>query len=158
MDTAIEALKAGAFDFVSKPVNLPKLRELIQTALKLSAQQTSPEPVLPFTTEPESSSDQSNILGRSEAMQQLKATIAKLARSQAPVYIHGESGSGKELVAHQIHLQSPRKDAPFIPVNCGAIPENLVESEFFGHKKAVLREPSQIKLDCSKPHTKEPYF
>ncbi|MBK8452408.1 MAG: sigma-54 dependent transcriptional regulator [Thiofilum sp.] len=135
MDTAIEALKAGAFDFVSKPVNLPKLRELIQTALKLSAQQTSPEPVLPFTTEPESSSDQSNILGRSEAMQQLKATIAKLARSQAPVYIHGESGSGKELVAHQIHLQSPRKDAPFIPVNCGAIPENLVESEFFGHKK-----------------------
>ena len=134
MDTAIEALKAGAFDFVSKPVNLPKLRELIQTALKLSAQQHPSEPRHSFVSEPDAG-EQSQILGRSEAMQQLKNTITKLARSQAPVYIHGESGSGKELVAHQIHTQSPRKDAPFVPVNCGAIPENLVESEFFGHKK-----------------------
>lgn len=135
MDTAIEALKAGAFDFVSKPVNLPKLRELIQTALKLSAQQSTPEPIVLFENDSDSSENPSRILGSSEAMQLLKNTITKLARSQAPVYIHGESGSGKELVAHEIHLQSPRKEAPFIPVNCGAIPESLVESEFFGHKK-----------------------
>ncbi|MBO0614290.1 MAG: hypothetical protein RL122_373 [Pseudomonadota bacterium] len=133
MDTAVEALKAGAYDFVSKPVDLPKLRELIQTALKLSAgkgrgQQTSND-------DENSATHGSSILGNSPAMQLLKGTIHKLARSQAPVYIHGESGSGKELVAHQIHLQGSRAKAPFVPVNCGAIPENLMESEFFGHKK-----------------------
>lgn len=131
MDTAVEALKAGAYDFVSKPVDLPKLRELIQTALKLSAGQGKAAP----TNDTDDGSHGSSILGKSTAMQQLKATISKLARSQAPVYIHGESGSGKELVAHQIHLQGSRIKAPFIPVNCGAIPENLMESEFFGHKK-----------------------
>ncbi len=131
MDTAVEALKAGAYDFVSKPVDLPKLRELIQTALKLSAgkaHQTLPD-------DDNSATHGSSILGNSPAMQQLKGTIHKLARSQAPVYIHGESGSGKELVAHQIHQQGSRVKAPFVPVNCGAIPENLMESEFFGHKK-----------------------
>ena len=131
MDTAVEALKAGAYDFVSKPVDLPKLRELIQTALKLSAgkgHQTT-------ASDDNNTSHSSSILGSSPAMQQLKATIHKLARSQAPVYIHGESGSGKELVAQQIHLQGSRAKAPFVPVNCGAIPENLMESEFFGHKK-----------------------
>lgn len=128
MDTAVEALKAGAYDFVSKPVELPKLRDLIQTALKLS--NTDSEPTV---TEP--GNDQQNIIGKSDAMHTLRSTIKKLARSQAPVYIHGESGSGKELVANQIHLESPRRDGPFIPVNCGAIPENLMESEFFGHKK-----------------------
>ncbi len=129
MDTAVEALKAGAYDFVSKPVELPKLRDLIHTALKLSAGNGRHDPV----EEEDKSTD--NILGNSAAMQQLKATISKLARSQAPVYIHGESGSGKELVAHQIHLQGSRANGPFIPVNCGAIPESLMESEFFGHKK-----------------------
>ena len=131
MDTAVEALKAGAYDFVSKPVDLPKLRELIQTALKLSAgkgHQTT-------ASDDNNTSHSSSILGSSPPMQQLKATIHKLARSQAPVYIHGESGSGKELVAQQIHLQGSRAKAPFVPVNCGAIPENLMESEFFGHKK-----------------------
>lgn len=133
MDTAVEALKAGAYDFVSKPVELPKLRELIQTALKLSAGKQG----IPHNAAAETSDNLhgSSILGSSPAMQQLKATISKLARSQAPVYIHGESGSGKELVAQQIHLQGSRAKAPFIPVNCGAIPENLMESEFFGHKK-----------------------
>jgi len=130
MDTAVEALKAGAYDFVSKPVDLPKLRELIQTALKLARNEQSP--VKPSDEE---SGDDDRILGKSDAMQKLKGTIAKLARSQAPVYIHGESGSGKELVANEIHELSPRHKGPFIPVNCGAIPENLVESEFFGHKK-----------------------
>lgn len=133
MDRAVEALKAGAYDFVSKPVELPKLRELIQTALKISAGKH------PNTNDAEDEDTEdthsSSILGDSPAMQQLKATIGKLARSQAPVYIHGESGSGKELVAHQIHQQGPRIHQPFIPVNCGAIPENLMESEFFGHKK-----------------------
>ncbi|MEB4591025.1 sigma-54 dependent transcriptional regulator [Candidatus Thiothrix sp. Deng01] len=131
MDTAVEALKAGAYDFVSKPVELPKLRDLIQTALKLSAGKGPHATMETANSDPHGSS----ILGDSPAMQHLKATISKLARSQAPVYIHGESGSGKELVAHQIHLQGPRAKAPFIPVNCGAIPENLMESEFFGHKK-----------------------
>ncbi|WGZ95332.1 MAG: sigma-54 dependent transcriptional regulator [Candidatus Thiothrix putei] len=131
MDTAVEALKAGAYDFVSKPVDLPKLRELIQTALKLSAGKGKQ----PVPANDDSDTHSSSILGNSPAMQQLKATIHKLARSQAPVYIHGESGSGKELVAHQIHQQGSRGKAPFVPVNCGAIPENLMESEFFGHKK-----------------------
>lgn len=129
MDTAVEALKAGAYDFVSKPVDLPKLRELIQTALRLTKDDKS---------SPQSnvlSPDDDRILGTSSAMQKLKRTIGKLARSQAPVYIHGESGSGKELVANEIHELSPRHNGPFIPVNCGAIPENLVESEFFGHTK-----------------------
>lgn len=130
MDAAVEALKAGAYDFVSKPVDLPKLRDLIQTALKLTSGEKNQRPKAAEETD-----SQGRILGSSPAMQTLKSTIGKLARSQAPVYIHGESGSGKELVAHEIHLQSPRQKAPFIPVNCGAIPENLMESEFFGHKK-----------------------
>lgn len=130
MDAAVEALKAGAYDFVSKPVDLPKLRDLIQTALQLTHGEKNQRPKAS-----EDTASQGRILGSSPAMQTLKSTIGKLARSQAPVYIHGESGSGKELVAHEIHLQSPRQKAPFIPVNCGAIPENLMESEFFGHKK-----------------------
>ncbi|HPE58881.1 MAG TPA: sigma-54 dependent transcriptional regulator [Thiolinea sp.] len=132
MDTAVEALKAGAYDFVSKPVDLPKLRDLVHTALQLGNNGGSTAGTRLESTPDEGSE---RILGASEAMQILKNTIGKLARSQAPVYIHGESGSGKELVAHEIHLQSPRHKGPFIPVNCGAIPENLMESEFFGHKK-----------------------
>lgn len=128
MDTAVEALKAGAYDFVSKPVELPKLRDLIQTALKLSKADGG-------TVVTEQDNDEQNIIGKSQAMHTLRSTIKKLARSQAPVYIHGESGSGKELVSNQIHLESPRREGPFVPVNCGAIPENLMESEFFGHKK-----------------------
>lgn len=130
MDTAVEALKAGAYDFVSKPVDLPKLRDLIQTALKLTD-----EDGIPVAEGSVEDNDAERILGSSASMQELKKTIGKLARSQAPVYIHGESGSGKELVANEIHELSPRHKGPFIPVNCGAIPENLVESEFFGHKK-----------------------
>ncbi len=131
MDAAVEALKAGAYDFVSKPVDLAKLRDLVQTALKLSQKND-------FNTAPgeAGSSDVSNpIIGQSAAIEQLKTTIAKLARSQAPVFIYGASGTGKELVAKQIHEQSPRSSGAFIPVNCGAIPESLMESEFFGHKK-----------------------
>jgi two-component system response regulator PilR (NtrC family) len=123
MDTAIEAMKAGAFDFISKPVELEQLRSLITTALKLSETDTDQE------------IHGTRILGNTEAISKLHRQIAKVARSQAPVYISGESGTGKELVARAIHYQGGRSDAPFIPVNCGAIPKELVESEFFGHKK-----------------------
>lgn len=121
METAIQALKSGAFDFVTKPVDLEILRKLVNTALKLS--ERPPETKLLGLT------------GESPVMGQLRATIAKLARSQAPVYISGESGTGKELVARMLHEQGPRADQPFVPVNCGAIPQDLMESEFFGHKK-----------------------
>lgn len=123
VETATEALKAGAFDFITKPVDLVRLRELVKSALYLR------EPYTPVQM------TESPLLGQSQPMQKLRNQIAKLARSQAPVYISGESGSGKELVARQIHLQGARAKHPFIPVNCGAIPAELMESEFFGHKK-----------------------
>jgi two-component system response regulator PilR (NtrC family) len=125
VDAAVTALKAGAFDFVSKPVDIAILRRLVQTALRLNEEKRS---------EPANDSS-SRLLGDSPAMAQLRATIGKLARSQAPVYISGESGVGKELVARLIHEQGPRAGAPFVPVNCGAIPSELMESEFFGHKR-----------------------
>lgn len=125
LDTAIAALKAGAFDFLTKPVDLQRLRELVNSALRLSRKS---EP------EPDMASDDP-ILGMSKPIQQLRAQIAKLARSQAPLYISGESGSGKELVARRIHALGPRAAQPFVPVNCGAIPSELMESEFFGHRK-----------------------
>lgn len=124
LDTAIQALKAGAFDYLTKPVDLPRLRELVSTALRLSSSAPTPIKVADH-----------RLLGDSPPMRTLRAQIGKLARSQAPVYISGESGSGKELVARLIHEQGPRADRPFIPVNCGAIPSELMESEFFGHKK-----------------------
>ena len=124
MELAIKALKAGAFDFVSKPVDLQVLRNLVNTALKVSQN---------FPKVDRRSRD--ILLGESEAMKKTRATIAKVARSQAPIYISGESGSGKELVARLIHSKGPRSSKPFVPVNCGAIPTELMESEFFGHKK-----------------------
>lgn len=126
VDAAVNALKAGAFDFVSKPVDINILRRLVQTALKLGEQKRNGQS---FT------SQGSRLLGDSTAITQVRVTISKLARSQAPVYISGESGVGKELVARLIHEQGPRAAAPFVPVNCGAIPSELMESEFFGHKK-----------------------
>ena len=126
MDTAIESLKAGTFDFVSKPVELPRLRELVNSALKLSEPQTG---------ETAESDEPGLLLGDSPQIRKLRTQTKKLARSQAPVFISGESGSGKELVARMIHLQGPRSDGPFVAVNCGAIPSELMESEFFGHKK-----------------------
>jgi two-component system response regulator PilR (NtrC family) len=127
MESAIQALKAGAFDFVSKPVNLQILRRLVQTALKVGSTRPAVE-----STE---TSFRKQLLGESDAIQSIRALIAKLARSQAPVYISGESGTGKELAARLIHEQGPRSDRPFVAVNCGAIPRELMESEFFGHRK-----------------------
>ena len=120
VETAINALKAGAFDFLSKPVDLGRLRELVASALLLAV--------------PGSAIDR-RLLGDSLPMRNLRKQIDKLARSQAPVYISGESGSGKELVARLIHERGPQANHPFVPVNCGAIPSELMESEFFGHRK-----------------------
>ncbi|WP_101759653.1 sigma-54 dependent transcriptional regulator [Oceanicoccus sp. KOV_DT_Chl] len=123
-ELAIAALKAGAFDFVNKPIDLERLRSLIDAALKLTD-----------TTEQVATSGQVQLLGNAPSIQSLRSQISKLARSQAPVYISGESGSGKEVVARLIHANGPRGSHPFIPVNCGAIPSELMESEFFGHVK-----------------------
>ncbi len=138
IETAISALKAGAFDFVSKPVELNRLRELINTALKLS--QDSKE------RQSQEQDIQDHLLGKSPVMERLRGQIRKLARSQAPIYISGESGSGKELVARMIHQNGPRADRPFVPVNCGAIPSELMESEFFGHKKGSFTGAVENKL------------
>lgn len=127
MDAAVEALKAGAFDFVSKPVDLKELRLLAKHALGISKQAAQAEDTM--------SADGRAFIGASPIINQLKQTIKKLARSQAPVCIGGESGVGKELVARLIHEQSPRRDQAFVAVNCGAIPTELMESEFFGHLK-----------------------
>ena len=128
MEAAIKALKAGAFDFVSKPIDLNILRGLVDSALKVAS---TP---IDKTTNSEAKASQ-KLLGESEAMLALRQKIDKLARSQAPVYLRGESGVGKELVATQIHQQGPRANSSFVPVNCGAIPTELMESEFFGHLK-----------------------
>jgi two-component system, NtrC family, response regulator PilR len=126
-ENAVAALKAGAFDYLSKPVSLDQLRAVVKSALKIA--------------QPEADLDQPGsyqLLGESPALQQVRAMIAKLAKSQAPVYISGESGSGKERAARLIHVLSPRTSQPFVPVNCGAIPENLMESEFFGYRKGAF--------------------
>ncbi|HQT25634.1 MAG TPA: sigma-54 dependent transcriptional regulator [Burkholderiales bacterium] len=128
LDNAIAALKAGAFDYLAKPVSLDQLRSLIKSALTL----------------PKSASTESGgLLGNSPAMIQVREMIDKLARSQAPVYIRGESGSGKELAARLIHEKSARREKPFVAVNCGAIPENLMESEFFGYRKGAFTGAEQ---------------
>ena len=134
LDTAIQALKAGAFDFLTKPVDLTRLRELVSASLRLR----------PPGREPEITD--TRLLGESPPMKGLRRQILKLARSQAPVYISGESGSGKELVARLIHEQGPRAEKPFVPVNCGAIPSELMESEFFGHRKGSFTGAIEDKL------------
>lgn len=134
VETAVSALKAGAFDFVSKPVDISQLRRLVETALRMAAN----GPRAPDAIQ--------RMIGSSPAMQQARATIAKLARSQAPVYISGESGSGKELAARLIHDMSPRAGGAFVPVNCGAIPAELLESEFFGHKRGSFTGANADKI------------
>ncbi|MCK9366279.1 MAG: sigma-54 dependent transcriptional regulator [Metallibacterium scheffleri] len=137
VDAAVNALKAGAFDFVSKPVDINMLRRLVQTALRLGQQRREQgENIAPGNDAASGETGSaSRLIGASPAIEQVRATIAKLARNQAPVYISGESGVGKELVARLIHDQGPRGGGAFVPVNCGAIPGELMESEFFGHKK-----------------------
>ena len=132
-DNAVSALKAGAFDYLSKPISLKQLRPVIEFALKLSTQTNV------------SNTNTLDMIGDSEPIQYVRGMITKLARSQAPVYISGESGSGKELAAKLIHKNSSRVDGAFIAVNCGAIPENLMESEFFGYKKGAFTGANQDK-------------
>ena len=133
-ENAVAALKAGAFDYLAKPVSLNQLRTLVRSALKLSqpgqrkadGDEDAPRDDLPV------------LIGSSKAMQTTRAMIERLARSQAPIHVSGESGSGKELAARLIHLKGSRRDGPFVAVNCGAIPENLMESEFFGYRKGAF--------------------
>ena len=120
MDTAISALKAGAFDFLQKPIDLEQLRTLVDTALK---------------SEPHERRRRDRAAARQSGAMRAARQINKLARSQAPIYISGESGSGKEVAARLIHSARPARGGPFVPVNCGAIPSELMESEFFGHIK-----------------------
>lgn len=123
VELAVEALKLGAFDFLSKPVELPRLRQLVTNALSLTSDHSDNQDNCPL------------LLGQSQLMKNIRQQIAKVARSQAPMFISGESGTGKELAARSIHQQSPRVGGSFVPVNCGAIASNLMESEFFGHRK-----------------------
>ncbi len=132
-DNAVSALKAGAFDYLTKPISLKQLRPVVESALKLSVQSGKSQP------------NTIEMIGDSEQIRSVRSMIEKLARSQAPVYISGESGSGKELAAKLIHQNSSRKDGAFIAVNCGAIPENLMESEFFGYKKGAFTGANQDK-------------
>lgn len=125
-ENAVAALKAGAFDYLTKPLSLDQLRALVKSALSLPQKM------------PAAKSGEPQLLGVSPGIEQVRALIEKLARSQAPVYITGESGSGKELAARLIHSKGSRREKTFVPVNCGAIPENLMESEFFGYKKGAF--------------------
>src|SRR5688572_16500854 len=125
VESAVRALKLGAFDFVSKPLDLGVLRKLVGSAIKLGARADGEDTTVRGP----------RLIGSSPAMQQLREMIARVSRSQAPVHISGESGTGKELVARLIHESSARQEGPFVPVNCGAIPTELMESELFGHKR-----------------------
>ncbi len=133
VERAVQALKAGAFDFVSKPVDLNVLRRLVETALRMKPGGANADDA------------ESLLLGQSEAMVNVRKMIQKLSRSQAPIYISGESGTGKELAARLMHMSGPRSDGPFIAVNCGAIPDHLVESEFFGYKKGSFTGANKDK-------------
>jgi two-component system response regulator PilR (NtrC family) len=135
METAVRALKLGAFDFVSKPLDLAVLRKLVASAIKLSSALDNETDVFG-----------PRLLGSSQVMHDLREMIVRVARSQAPVHISGESGTGKELVAKLIHESGPRSDAAFVPVNCGAIPSELMESELFGHKRGSFTGAVSDKL------------
>ena len=133
-EAAVESLKAGAFDFVAKPVDLATVRKLVDAALKLGSPPSPP-----------ATASSAELLGNSAIVQQLRALIARVARSQAPLHITGESGTGKELAARMIHQRSGRASGPFVPVNCGAIPGELMESEFFGHVKGSFTGATRDK-------------
>ncbi len=140
VETAVQALKLGAFDFVSKPLDLGNLRNIVENALRIN----------------DAKEQESKLLGNSPAIQELRGMIGRVAKSQAPVHISGESGTGKELVARLIHDSGPRVEGPFVPVNCGAIPAELMESEFFGHRKGSFTGAVNDKaglLQCAEDGT-----
>ncbi len=144
METAVAALKAGAFDFVSKPLDLNDLRNIVRSALRVG-QSPVRSTTVTSASEIQPSASAQRMLGTSEIIQKVRATLERLSRGQAPVYIAGESGTGKELAARLIHDLGPRAEKPFVPVNCGAIPEALMESEFFGHKRGSFTGAIQDK-------------
>lgn len=137
METAVAALKSGAFDFIAKPIDLARLREVVTAALKLTEVSLATDANKSHTV---------RLIGESKAMVKLNNQIEKVARTQAPIFIHGPSGTGKELVSQLIHSLGARRDKPFIAVNCGAIPRDLMESEFFGHMKGSFTGASSDKL------------
>src|SRR4029078_6122302 len=145
-ENAVAALKAGAFDYLAKPVSLEQLRTWVKPARSL-----------PPAAAAKASSEQS-MLGDSAAIQQVRELIEKLARSEAPVHITGESGSGKELAARLIHQKGARRAQPFVPVNCGAIPENLMESEFFGYRKGAFTGADSDRMGYLKAAEKGTLF
>ena len=130
MDVATDAMKLGAYDFIAKPVALDRLRQLIEDGLGISRAEKAGD----------GGEEEDTLVGQGPAMQRLKQQIRKLARSQAPIYISGESGSGKERVARLIHALGPRREKPFVAVNCGAIPHNLIENELFGHERGAFTD------------------
>lgn len=138
METAIEALRLGAFDFINKPLELQPLRNMCTAAMKLVDQDADMRPTGKKTSISSGKRSTVKLVGQSAAIENIRKMAEKVSRSQAPVYICGESGTGKEVVARLIHDLSPRHDGKFIAVNCGALPENLVESEFFGYKKGAF--------------------
>ena len=143
VEAAVRALKAGAFDFINKPIEQDTLRRLLRDARNLQpAGSTGSSDEPPATSGQEGDSP---LIGRSQPMRQMREMIGKLARSQAPIFIQGESGTGKELVAREIHAHSSRAKGSFVPVNCGAIPDELIESELFGHQKGAFTGASQDK-------------
>jgi two-component system response regulator PilR (NtrC family) len=144
METAVAALKAGAFDFVSKPLDLNDLRNIVRSALRVTQTSGVTAAAAPVAASAKTPGGR-KLLGESPAIQKVRIMIERLARGQAPVYISGESGTGKELAARLVHELGPRADKPFVPVNCGAIPEQLMESEFFGHKKGSFTGAVQDK-------------
>jgi len=151
-ENAVESLKAGAFDYLTKPVDLKQFRTAVAAAIHES-QVTASQPAAglsssqTLSTDPTPRSDEplalQRLVGESDVMRAVKSRIARVARSMAPVLVHGESGTGKELVAKAIHGCSHRSDGPFVAVNCGAIPENLLEAEFFGAKKGSYTGANQ---------------
>ena len=148
MDVATEAMKLGAYDFIAKPVALDRLRQLIEDGLGISRAEKAGD----------GGEEEDTLVGQGPAMQRLKQQIRKLARSQAPIYISGESGSGKERVARLIHALGPRREKPFVAVNCGAIPSELMESEFFGHRKGSFTGAVEDRKGCSAKRTAAPCF
>jgi two-component system response regulator PilR (NtrC family) len=153
-ENAVLALKAGAFDYLAKPIKLEQLRPLVMSALKLPKPAQSRRAAIGETA----TGGVPRLLGESPAIARARDMIARLARSQAPVYITGESGSGKEVAARMIHAGSSRADAPFVAVNCGAIPENLMESEFFGYKKGAFTGADSDKMGYLKAAEKGTLF
>ncbi|MGB5590684.1 MAG: sigma-54 dependent transcriptional regulator, partial [Gammaproteobacteria bacterium] len=142
VETAVRELKIGAFDFVSKPVQVGDLRKIVDTALRLERPSADGAGSLGNENDNDGAT---TLIGASSSMAELRRMIAKVARSQAPVHITGESGTGKELVARMIHDSGPRADAPFVPVNCGAIPTELMEGELFGHRKGSFTGATEDK-------------